>query len=272
MNFLIAAVLLPLHFTAPADTLGTNAAGRVHVSSVHAYVFHRLDENGVMTAVTGYADTTGRAILTPHAPGTRETAWLAPGANGNAVTIYLMSRDESGNLSAPSNGCVIGNRSVPAPFALRRAAWTALDVPLVKQTRERCGQAALVMVLRYYGAAPAALREVDSAYDPALRGSLITDLAGAARRAGYEAAVATLTPDSLIDLLNHGVPPILLYQNGRGPVTVGHFAVITGWDATRASFILHDGTARPRVKRRDDLVKRWETAGSQALIVRQRVP
>ena len=118
-------------------------------------------------------------------------------------------------------------------------------------------------------APPAALREVDGAYDPVLRGSLITDLAGAARRAGYEAAVATLTPDSLIDLLSDGVPPILLYQNGSGPVTFRHFGVVTGWDASHASFTLHDGGARPRVTGRGDLVKRWETAGSQALIVRQ---
>jgi len=143
-----------------------------------------------------------------------------------------------------------------------------LDVPIITQARERCGQAALAMVLRYYGADSAAIREVDAAYDPALRGSLITDLASAARRAGYEAAVETLTPDALIDLLDDGVPPILLYQNGSGPVTVRHFGVVTSWDATRASFTLHDGGARPRVAARGDLTKRWATAGSQALIVR----
>jgi hypothetical protein len=55
------------------------------------------------------------------------------------------------------------------------------------------------MVLRYYGAAPAALREVDAVYDSVLRGS-DGGLGGAARRAGFEADVATLTPDSLIDL------------------------------------------------------------------------
>ena len=125
------------------------------------------------------------------------------------------------------------------------------------------------MVLRYYGAAPKALREVDGAYDPTLRGSLITDLAGAARRAGYDADVATLTPELLIELLEEGVPPILLYQNGTGPLTV---RVVTGWDASHASFKLHDGRPRAQLARRDDLMKRWETAGSQALIVRQRVP
>jgi hypothetical protein len=274
MNSLLLAILIPLHFTAPGDTVGVGAAALVYLPAppVHAYFFQQLDSNGRLTATAGYADSAGSAILAPHAPGTRETVWLTPGADGNPVTIYMMSLDASGNLSAPSNGCVIGELAIPARLATRRAAWTALDVPLVKQRRGRSGQAALAMVLRYYGAAPAALREVEGAYDPVLRSSRISDLAGAARRAGYEAAVVTLTPDSLIHLLGDGVPPIVLYTHGSGPATVGQFGVVTGWDATEASFTLHDGTSRRRVARRDDLVKWWEPAGSQALIVRQRAP
>jgi hypothetical protein len=273
MIVLLAAVLLPLHFTAPADTLGMDAAGQLRVSAspVQAYFFYQLDSNGTRRAILGYADPAGRSILVPHAPGTPETVWLEASADGTPMTIHVVSQDASGNLSVPSNACVVGS-SAPARLFARRASWTALDVPIVSQSRERCGAAALTMVLRYYGAGPTALREVDVAYDPALRGSLITDLAGAARRAGFEAAIATLMSDSLIQLLSDGVPPILLYQNGRGPLTVGHFGVVTAWDASRSSFTLHDGTARPRVTSLDDLVKRWETAGSQALIVRQREP
>ena len=149
---------------------------------------------------------------------------------------------------------------------------TALAVPVLRQTRAHCGQAALSMVLMYYGAGPAALHEVEGAYDPVLRGSLITDLAAAARRAGYTAEVATLTTDSLLTLLREGVPPILLYQEGAGPLTVRHFGVVTGWDAAHGVFTLNDGGAQPRTARREDLAKRWETAGSQALIVRRRTP
>jgi ABC-type bacteriocin/lantibiotic exporter with double-glycine peptidase domain len=161
--------------------------------------------------------------------------------------------------------------SAAAP-ALPTGARTSLDVPIVEQARERCGQAALEMVLRYYGADSAAVREADRAYDPVLRGSLITDLAAAARRAGYDAVIALLTPDSLVALLAAGVPPIVLYQNGRGPLTVGHFAVVTGWDPEREAFTLNDGRAQPRVLGRSALAKRWRTAGSQALILRRRSP
>jgi len=159
-----------------------------------------------------------------------------------------------------------------APPTAPADAGSGLAVPIVEQSRERCGQAALEMVLRYYGADASALREADRAFDPALRGSLITDLAAAARRAGYDAVIATLTPDSLVGLLAAGVPPIVLYQGGRVPITVGHFGVVTGWDAARSAFTLNDGAARPRVMRRDDLAKRWQTAGSRALIVRRKAP
>jgi ABC-type bacteriocin/lantibiotic exporter with double-glycine peptidase domain len=159
-----------------------------------------------------------------------------------------------------------------APSGSRQAARTGLDVPIVVQEPERCGQAALTMVLRYYGADSAALREVDGAYDRALRGSLITDLAAAARRAGYDATIETLTPDSLVALLGAGVPPVVLYQGGRAPLTVAHFGVVTGWDPVREVFTMNDGGARPRAVGRDHLAKRWRTAGSQALVVRRRSP
>jgi ABC-type bacteriocin/lantibiotic exporter with double-glycine peptidase domain len=153
--------------------------------------------------------------------------------------------------------------------ALARAG---LDVPVVVQSPQRCGQAALEMVLRFYGADSAAIHEADRAYDPALRGSLITDLAAAARRAGYDATIATLVPDSLVALLGVGVPPIVLYQRGRAPFTVGHFGVVTAWDPERGAFTLNDGGPHPRVVDRGDLAKRWRTAGSQALIIRRTTP
>jgi len=48
--------------------------------------------------------------------------------------------------------------------------------------------------------------------------------------------------------------------------------VVTGWDPAREVFTLNDGGARRHAVRRDDLAKRWRTAGSQALIVRRRAP
>ena len=157
-------------------------------------------------------------------------------------------------------------------LVLPLAAPLRLDVPLVRQARERCGPAALEMVLGYYGAGAEAKAEAERAYDPALGGTLVTDLADAARRAGFDAEVATLGDSAVIALVRQGIPPILLYQNGTGPVTVRHFGVVVGWDSAGDAFVLHDGGRHPRRVRRAELTARWRTAGSQALIVRRRAP
>jgi ABC-type bacteriocin/lantibiotic exporter with double-glycine peptidase domain len=154
----------------------------------------------------------------------------------------------------------------PAPASVR------LPVPIIRQTPEHCGPAALQMVLKFYAADSAALAEPERAYDPALRGALITDLAAAARRAGFDADVSALTDTALVTLLAAGVPPIALYQNGPAIVTVPHYAVIVGWDPAQRTFTMNDGTDHARVMRHDDFVARWRTAGCQALIVRRRSP
>ncbi len=153
-----------------------------------------------------------------------------------------------------------------APGAIR------LPVPVVRQAPERCGPAALAMVFRYYGADSSALDEAERAYDPILKGSLITDLAAAARRAGFSALVEELPEDSLLALLEGGVPPILLYRRGLGVISIGHFGVVVGWDPERRRYALNDGGAVTRTVAPADLMRRWRAAGALALIVRPAGP
>ena len=143
-----------------------------------------------------------------------------------------------------------------------------LDVPAIRQAPERCGPAALSMVLRFYGAAPAALAEADRAYDPAIRGALITDLRDAASRAGYPATLETPGEEGLAALLREGVPPILLFESGIGPIGRGHYGVVAGWDPARRVYLVNDGRSRPRTMGAGELTRRWRAAGGQALIVR----
>jgi len=49
-----------------------------------------------------------------------------------------------------------------------------LPVPVIRQAPERCGPAALAMVLRFYGVDSARAAAADAAYDPALRGARAT--------------------------------------------------------------------------------------------------
>ena len=147
-----------------------------------------------------------------------------------------------------------------------------LDVPALSGPPQRCGPTAFRMVMAYYGAPDSAAREGERAYDPALKGSLVTDLAAAARRAGFDATVAETTTAGLAGLVEEGVPPIVLYQQGRGPVTTPHYAVVAGWDASRERFLLNDGGLRPVAITRSALERRWRPAGSRALVIRRRSP
>jgi len=147
-----------------------------------------------------------------------------------------------------------------------------LPVPVIAQAPERCGPAALAMVLRFLGAPDSAVAEADRAYSAALRGALITDLARAAERAGYAARVASLSEDSLLAMLRDSLPPILHYRTGVGPVTRGHYGVLAGWDPARRQYLVNDGGAKAARYGRDDLMRRWRAADSLALIVRRRGP
>jgi hypothetical protein len=148
-----------------------------------------------------------------------------------------------------------------------------LPVPVIRQAPERCGPAALAMVLRYYGADAAALAETEGAYDPVLKGSLITDLAAAARRAGYAAEVAAVPEESLRVLLRSGVPPVLLYGRGTRMLPAGsHYGVLVGWDPAEDTYTLNDGGRSPRTMARAELVRRWRQAGGLALVVRTASP
>lgn len=165
-------------------------------------------------------------------------------------------------IVAAACAAVLAANAPTAPSAIR------LPVPIVRQARERCGPAALAMVLRFYGA-DTSVSLADDAYDPALRGALITDLAGSARRAGFAATVAAIAPESLAVLLGEGVPPVLLYLRGAGPVAAAHYGVLVGWDPARGRFTLHDGSRSPRTMSRAELLRRWRGAGSLALVVRR---
>jgi ABC-type bacteriocin/lantibiotic exporter with double-glycine peptidase domain len=144
----------------------------------------------------------------------------------------------------------------------------SLPVPVVRQARQRCGPAALEMVLRFHHASPAALAAAARAYDPVLRGTLVTDLARAARKGGLEAAVERVSEDSLRALLARRLPPILLFDAGTLALSRQHYGVLVGWDPDREVYVLHDGGARPRLMRRNDLLRRWRSAGGLAVVVR----
>jgi hypothetical protein len=154
----------------------------------------------------------------------------------------------------------------------RPLAAVHLSVPIVRQAPERCGPAALAMVIRYYRGDPASVDAADRAYDPVLRGTLVTELAKTAREVGFDAEVLRPDPDLLVALLRSGVPPILLFGTGRAPLVRQHDAVVVGWDPVRDRGEPHNGGAPAPRYERHDLVERWRAARGFALVVRDRAP
>ncbi len=148
-----------------------------------------------------------------------------------------------------------------------RGLSTQLDVPALRQARERCGPTALRMVLGFWRAPDSSLAIAERAYDPLLKGALITDLARAARAGGFDATVRALPPDSIPTLLASGVPPLLLYRSGTAGLGPQHYGVVSGYDPARLEYDVLDGTGPARVMGRDDLERRWRAAGGWALIV-----
>lgn len=147
---------------------------------------------------------------------------------------------------------------------------TRLEVPALRQSRERCGPTALRMVLGYWGAPDTALAIAERAYDPLLRGALITDLARAAREAGFDAVIRTLPPDTIPALLAGGQPPVLLYRNGPAALGPRHFGVVVGYDPARLEYDVLDGSGPAHVMGRDELERRWRAGGGWALLVSPR--
>jgi len=133
---LLAAVLFPLHFTAPGDTIGPDPRGHGHASSepVASYEIEQLDARGRTTVLRAFADSLGKQALRPHRPGTRECVWVALDEHDLPVTLFVVSRDGSGNASTRSNGLPVGatllamharRASTPAMSASRPASTSA---------------------------------------------------------------------------------------------------------------------------------------------------
>jgi ABC-type bacteriocin/lantibiotic exporter with double-glycine peptidase domain len=107
-----------------------------------------------------------------------------------------------------------------------------LDVPYFKQKKSTtCGPACVRMVLAYNGNEQSE-GELEHLCETSWLGNTCEELASGVQKLGLRAEVVeNLTEDSLEDLLENGIPlivlldPAMLYDGVEG---FGHFVVITG--------------------------------------------
>jgi len=140
-------------------------------------------------------------------------------------------------------------------------------VPFLPQEEDTCGPSSLAMLLRFLGSDARTgeiLRETRTA---GLRGTLITDLAAAARRRGFQAEVVDLDLAALRERISGGTPVILLVDLGVWVFSRPHYLLAFG--VTPEGVVAHSGREKGKVIPFPTLLAQWSRMGRLAVIVQR---
>jgi ABC-type bacteriocin/lantibiotic exporter with double-glycine peptidase domain len=140
-------------------------------------------------------------------------------------------------------------------------------VPFLPQEEDTCGPSSLAMVLRFLGKDVDTSEIVRETRTEGLKGALITDLAGAARRRGFAAEVVDLDLPRLRERIAAGEPVILLVDLGVWNWSRPHYLVAYGW--TPEGVVAHSGRERGKVIPFSTLDAQWAKMGRLAILVRR---
>jgi len=138
-------------------------------------------------------------------------------------------------------------------------------VPFLPQEEETCGPSSLAMLLRFHGKEATTRELVDETRTAGLRGTLITDLAAAARRRGIEVEVALLDVSGLRRRILAGEPVILLVDLGTWVWSRPHYLIAYG--VTEEGVVAHSGRAEGVVIPYATLEAQWAKMGHLAVVV-----
>jgi ABC-type bacteriocin/lantibiotic exporter with double-glycine peptidase domain len=143
-------------------------------------------------------------------------------------------------------------------------------VPFLPQEKDACGPTALAMLLRFYGREAPVAEIVRETRTEGLRGVLITDLAAAARRRGFDASVEDLDLDGLRRHILAGTPVVLLVDLGMWVISRPHYMLAYGM--TPEGTVVHSGRTEGQIVSFSALETRWSRMGRLALVVRPSLP
>lgn len=163
-------------------------------------------------------------------------------------------------------GCAAAG-DLNGPAADAPPAIVIKDVPFLPQEDDTCGPSSLAMVLRFLGREVSTAEIVRETRTEGLRGTLITDLAEAARKRGFAAEVVDLELSVLRGRISEGVPVILLVDLGVWVWSRPHYMVAYGW--AREGVVAHSGHERGKLIPFSALDAQWARMGRLALIVRR---
>jgi hypothetical protein len=189
------------------------------------------------------------------------------GKNASLLVAVLLT----GGVLFTQGGCAVGASAGKGAGAAQPSEGPApissviAGVPFLPQEDDTCGPSSLAMVLGFLG------RDVDTSEilretrTEGLKGTLITDLAGAARRRGFAAEVADLDLPRLRERISAGVPVILLVDLGIWSWSRPHYLVAYGW--TPEGVVAHSGREQGKVIPFSTLDAQWAKMGRLAIVV-----
>jgi len=163
-----------------------------------------------------------------------------------------------------------GAGAVQAMEAPAPSSSVIAGVPFVPQEEDTCGPSSLAMVLGFLGKSVDTSEIVRETRTEGLKGTLITDLAGAARRRGFAAEVADLDLPRLRARISAGVPVILLVDLGVWSWSRPHYLVAYGW--TPEGVVAHSGRERGKGIPFPTLDAQWAKMGRLAILVGRKGP
>jgi ABC-type bacteriocin/lantibiotic exporter with double-glycine peptidase domain len=143
------------------------------------------------------------------------------------------------------------------------------NVPFVRQRDKFCGPAAMASVMNFYGQNISQDQIAKEVYSPELKGALISDMENFARKMGYNASTVNGDENTLISLVDEGIPSIILVDLGIWVVSVPHYYVVYGYDKSNETFIINTGFTSNKKINFEDLDKEWEKMNKLMLIVRK---
>ena len=143
-------------------------------------------------------------------------------------------------------------------------------VPFLPQEENTCGPSSLAMLLRFLGRDVQTGEIVRETLTVGLDGTLITDLAAAARRRGFEAEVVNLTLARLREKISEGIPVILLVDLGTWVWSRPHYLLAFGM--TPDGVVAHSGRQEGKVIPFSTLDAQWAKMGRLAIVVRRGAP
>jgi ABC-type bacteriocin/lantibiotic exporter with double-glycine peptidase domain len=154
----------------------------------------------------------------------------------------------------------------PGASAVEGHGFVIPGVPFLPQEEDTCGPTALAMLFRFYGREAPVAEIVRETRTEGLRGVLITDLAAAARRRGFDASVEDLDLAGLRRHILAGTPVVLLVDLGIWVASRPHYMLAYG--VTPEGAVVHSGRTGGQIVPFSALEAQWSRMGRLALVVR----